>query len=332
MSATDEEFDFEQETEDELYMEHRRKVIAFVMCLVLVVVVGFGSLLAYRIQKIEDSRIRDGSAQYNSELLPLFREKAELEAELANIGPAPSESSSSYGTVMFLCTEPGRWIDTEFKSVCDMYGAKCILAISETMYPGADGFLSLEETKKLVSGGWRLCISAETAAQVENVKAKLAADGFAVPDSVYLPSGTSEASADSFAEHGIKYVITHGEESGEAVWTVRAIGCCEIDSDDSLQTTAEQSGSLVITIGPQNERELYSVNSLSHLFNTVGEYVSRGQLSVTVDIEKSHVRRILYEDLVGTKEKEYLEKKNTLEKRLREVEAKILKYQSGGLD
>ena len=325
----DEEFDYEQENEDEAFMEHRRKVITFVMCITLVVIVVVGSLLAYRLQYLEDKKMVEDSEQYNNELLPLYTERAKLQSEIAKLGPSPVESVSGYGTVMFLCTDPGVWIEDEVTTICDIYGVKCIIAVSENRYPGTDGSVSVGEMKKLLDDGWRLCISAQTAKQVKNVMTKLETDGFDVPDTVYFPSGTSEDSVDSFAELGIKYIITHGDEDGEIVWVAHALGCRELGTMNGLEAAVDSSECVVYTIGTLYKRESYTVSALNSMFSTVGQYSSSGKIAVTNDIENAYVRRMLFEGIVGSEEREYLEKKNELEKRLKEVEAEIMKYQSG---
>ena len=320
------EFDFDAEAENEAFLVHKRRVITVILCLILAALVVAGVIIAYDKQLKDDGKIKEQAEIYNTQLLPLLEERSRLEHELSDIKKSSYYGKiSNFSTALFLCTEPGEWVADDIKPLCDAYRFKCTVAVALDKYPGTGNMMSVEKLKELVDSGWKLCLSVQTVDQVKELQKLLEADGFDIPDTVYLPSGTKETSIDDFAAENINNIITHGDEKGNIVLSAHAIGCRESSVNTALQNAVNNCEPLVYTIGSLYTREAYTVSTINSIFLSVSAYRDNGSLVVS-DMATARERRMKYEDLIGNEEKEKSEKCSEINKRLAEIEIKLSDY------
>lgn len=318
------ESDIEIELADEEYMELRRRIIAVVLCAVLVVLIILGATYALVRQRKEDMIIKNNAEEYNLRIRPLLEESATIKQELAGLNSSSSKTVENYGSVVLLCVEPGKWIVDDLKPICDLYGYKCTVAVSENAYPGKEGLLSVDELKALIDDGWELCISAQTVDQTEKIAEKLEQDGFERPENIYLPSGFYEESIDELSDYGYNNVITHGKENGKKVWRTYAIGCRETGVNNYLTNAVSSCECIVFSIGTLYTREAYTTELLSSLIGDIGSYVINGKTVVT-SISEARERRLLFENIIGEKERVRIERESELNKRLSDIQNEIAK-------
>ena len=319
--------EFEENIEEfEAYLEYRshiRKIIGIILCAVLAISLTVGIYFLYRHQQEENAERMNEAYQYNLKLRPLYNEKVELEQRLAEIGEVKITPPKNMGSIILLCVEPGKWVIDDIKPVLESYGCVGVIAVSVDAFPGKEGYLSVQEFTDLLAENWSVCMAISSVGDIDKLSGMLSEIGVEKPDSVYIPNSLNIDSLDELKAYGINNAILHYVDNTEKVWTVTAKGCRENGTKSYLKTIVDTSGTVVFTMGVSKQREAYTPTTIPAMLESINEYVSTFSIRVT-DIPSAYKRYVECEAQFSGEEKRLMNEKETIEKRLQEIDDEIM--------
>ena len=323
--------DYEEEMLDEDLLDEQmrrraatRRIVVTLLAIILLIAIVAISVFAYVNQKKTDGKIKDSANEYNEKLLPLYKERADIEQRLRELEKSELKAGENLGSVVFLCTEPGQWILSEIKPYFDEYGCVGTIAVSTDAFPGDDGCLSADELKDLIAHGWSVCLSVMSVDEVDSLNSRLSEIGIEHPSTVYIPD-PAVTDIEQYASRRIGNVITHSQCENGVVWNIFAKGSCESGTITLLENAVNHSEGIAFTMGKEQPRETYTDETIISMCQTVGKYVDAGSIKIT---DPSDARKRYDESvsLYSKEEQAQLKEKNDLENRLIQIEEEIMQY------
>lgn len=267
---------------------------------------------------------------------PLMVKKQKIEQQIADLDKNYEASKHPKGTTQVIFTG----LEADVYNVCypimKEHEYTGTLAVSLTQLPGMDGLMTVDQFQQLVSEGWDVCIKWDTTVPADDWWPELVNQlkqlGMEQTPIAYFTTGTYTNKLDEqLQEMGFSIVIHHGEESGtliqmtdeEGLWHIGAVGLMGEKPKLRLTEAIAQKGNITYLVGFELEDEKYDERSFRSMLGYFDAYEANLELIVSnIEEARQHYRErtVSYEQ---TKEDEYKQAREDLEKNLAEVEAEI---------
>ena len=310
------------------------KRIAIVLTVVLAGVLGFFLWNEYRGEQ-------ERQAQYEArerELRPLTVQYNDLQKQLTNLEELYKAKKEGIGTTSVIFVDMDERIYTDCYPVMKEKGYTGILAVSDTMFPGIEGCMSMEHFQELIQAGWTICLNWNAEQPIESwlpsVTENLAAIGMESGNIMYFPNGTYTQEYDAvLLEYGFTVAVHHGEEgrsmilSGDedGVWHPGAVGLQGKEPKAKMQESVTGKGYLINVVGFRLEEDMYNDKMFRSMLDFCSEIEAKNSLMV-MDInaarEYCRQRMMGYPDL----EEEYRQQREELEKQIASMEERIEEF------
>ncbi len=198
--------------------EHVKKVIYWTVFLIIAAALAFAAYRFIQQQQANDQQrleeylaleeVRRAQAE---QLSSLKNERESVKREIEEIEKALNAAENQVGMVNVLFRGAYREILDSAKGLLDAYDMKGTLLLTESMYPGQEGCLSLENVKALTDAGWDLCVPCMSTQRLEQFIQKITGDGLPVPSALYAYANISDAEIQTLIQQfGFQAVICEG--------------------------------------------------------------------------------------------------------------------------
>lgn len=305
--------DLEQFEYAEEMAEQRRNRIIRIVCIAVSVLIAVGIYVTYLVVRSEAKReaaaLSAIANKYESMLSPLISERNALENEIKSVTDKRDGLGLDMATILYVFAEPSSRIigDGAFAQL-DSYGYSAIVAVSDALFPGNDGCLTIDDMRMLIGHGWEIAVSADGSTDIGAVCARLADAGLPAPVAVYYPfGGYDDSAADAIRDAGISAVIRYvseTEQNGEsALWMPTAIGSYENNVKKYYESAVAHSECVVLVTGFINSREMYYESNFRAMLSLSDQTISSGS-AVNLQFGQAHDRFRLVQTMKTDNEKQ----------------------------
>lgn len=252
-------------------------------------------------------------------LRPLYEEKSKLEKQLSDISYKRNHSTARSQVVIPLLTDCSKALVLEFAAMFQPYDYPAIICISDTLYPGAEGCISIKEAKELVNRRWEFIL--DISSDIDGLTKLLQSSGLTKPVAVYNPSSIN--SIDSSLDLPLIY---YGNQSSDTLFS----GVFGMQTDeflDALYFGSISQKNVVMTVGTVLPREKYDKALLQDILNSK-DTTENGQKSKVCNYSENATLQANYKQqqqkVIDETEAEY----QSISEALRNVEEQIEKIET----
>lgn len=314
------------------------KRLAIVLSVVLAGVLGILLLNEYQ---EEQAKVAQYEAR-EKEVRPLNVELGKLTPELQTLEREYTATREGIATTSVIFTDMDERIYTECYPLMKKRDYPGILAVSETMFPGTEGCMSVEHFQELIDAGWSICMVWDEEKPLESrlpaLTALLEEMGMEPGNVMYFPNGTySEEYDEELQNYGFTVAVHHGEderqlvtsEDEDGIWHPGSVGLQGKEPKTRMKEAIAHKAHLIHVVGFHLDEELYQRRMFQSMMDYFYEYTEKNKLMVTniSDARREYRNRASgYEQL----EEEYKKQKSVLEEKITSVEAEIKERKTNG--
>lgn len=225
--------------------------------------------------------------QMNMELSPLEQQRSELMLEMRRLNETYEITKNGYPTVSVVQTDLNEAIYRGSFNAWQKQEIPCVLALSDTQFPGAPSCITLEEFEEMMNAGWSCCIAwdgqAELKEYVKSMKQKLREIGLEMPKALYFADGACTSDTTKLAYWlGFDTVIHHGELSNillsdtprtGRVWMVGTMDWAEPGAISMISNVISRNTCIVLT------DQAYAASSYDELMSNIQLWKEHEQLA-----------------------------------------------------
>ncbi len=304
---------------------------------ILVILLGFSAATWFVFRSREQAETRTNyQIKIENEALSLEKKKSRILQEMEDVKDLYSERVSGNAFLQMICIEPRKEVYTEIYPVLTEHEMRAILVLSADALPGDKGCMTKNQMNRLVNAGWELALAYD--ASYGSVKEwhqaisdRLDELKITAPENVYFPdSDFKKGMVKEFASVGIDRFFHHGDSFSfyepvtkkQPYWNINAIPWNMKGVKKELQTTIENGGDLLFTIGFSDEREIYRETQFPSMLRAIKEYEKNGDL-ILATFDEIEERRKEASAQYSKWQKEMLRETNRLEEELASVKQEL---------
>lgn len=172
-----------------------KKRLLIFLAVVLVGALAFGSYTLIRQRKAQqadkDAQLAALQQAQVQELVPLRAEESQLEQRIAALNTSLPENKQQMGSATVFFRGPYEELSTQVQQVMDIYGVKGTILLTEDMFPGKEGMLTVDALRSLTDDGWDLAILLQDLDAMTKLIADMEACSLPAPKVLYLSVGVS---------------------------------------------------------------------------------------------------------------------------------------------
>lgn len=169
-----------------------------ILCILAVVLVGalaFGSYSMIRQRKAQqaekDAQLAALQQAQVQELVPLRAEETQLEQRIAALTASLPENKQTMGSTTVFFRGPYEELSTQVQQVMNIYGVKGTILLTEDLFPGKEGMLTIDALRSFTDDGWDLAILLQDLDAMTKLMADIQACSLPAPKVLYLATGVS---------------------------------------------------------------------------------------------------------------------------------------------
>lgn len=309
----------------------------FLLTLVLLVLIGAGSVLIYR--GWQNNRIiQQKEEETRQQLIPFQQKKRALLDQMNALQKQYEGKMKETATVQFVCSQlDSALYDDVFPGMLQ-YAFPGVMVLSPDECPGLPGKITIRQFEEMLRDGWSYCLYWDGRKNLwdafTDVQWNMPEASITMPDVVYMDAGIYTKEADAVLNSlGIRMVIHHGEEGlpiditnfESSLWHIGSVSVSGGTARKELKTCVDKRSNLVFDIRFRQDTGEYDVFSLRDLIHAVAFEQREKRVDVTdfagvkelyqYENENENFRRVRTDDLMAQMDE--------LQKQITELEKQI---------
>lgn len=257
----------------------------------LLAIVGLVFLL--RESNHADTAQEQLAKEREQQVFNLLTQRDELQRQLDELNDSAERERVGNGQMVILFTQPRALLYTEIYPLTKAAGVPCVVAVSESWFPGSAGCITTAQMQELEAAGWGVCMAWDGVSDIhewsERMRKRVEDADFSGGTSVYCPDGSYTTDVGkAFANEGFQIIVHHGEslslsctELKDSVWYPGAYAWNGIGSGSMPKNTAQVGGSLIMTISFEEGVEQYESDRFESLLSVSTTLTEKYGLQVT---------------------------------------------------